>query len=165
MTFVIKSQLNPEFSIDFLVASGAVGSIGRGVPTKSSDAAGSATGVVAAMADGEGSTSQNFTGIAKSVSTDTAAAAGRVTTWMPLPGIVYAGKAKTASTADTQAEVDALRRKRVVFDLTTSVWTIDAAATDAVANCVVIIGGDYRTQTLDFVYRPSGSFLDFAISA
>lgn len=165
MTFVIKSQLNPEFSIDFLVASGAASSIARGVPTKSADAAGAATGVVAAMADGDGATGQIFTGIAKAPSTDTVAAAGRVTTWMPLPGIVYAGKAKTASTADTQAEVDALRRKRVVFDLTSTVWTVDAGATDAVANCVVIIGGDFRTQVLDFVYRPSGTFLDFAVSA
>ena len=165
MTFVIKSQLTPEFSTEFLVASGAVGSIRRGTPTKSADAAGAATGVVAAMVDGDGSTSQNFTGIAKDVSTDTAAAAGRVILWLPLPGIIYAGKAKTASTADTQAEVDALRRKRVVFDLTSTVWTIDAAATDAVANCVVIINGDFRTQVLDFAYRPSGTFLDFAISA
>lgn len=165
MTFVIKSQLTPEYSTEFLVASGAVGSIRRNTPTKSADAAGSATGVVAAMVDGDGSTSQNFTGIAKDVSTDTAAAAGRVTIWIPLAGMVYGGKAKTASTADTQAEVDALRRKRVVFDLTSSVWTIDAAATDAVANCVVIINGDYRSQTLDFVYRSSGSFLNFGISA
>lgn len=163
MTFVIKSQLTPEFSTEFLVASGAVGSIGRGVPTKSSDAAGAATGVVAAMVDGDGATGQIFTGVAKAVSTDTAAAAGRVTVWLPLSNIVYGGKAKTASTADTQAEVDALRRKRVVFDLTTGVWTIDAAATDAVANCVVIIGGDFRSQTLDFVYRTS--FLDFTVSA
>lgn len=163
MTFVIKSQLSPEYSTDFLVASGAVGSIGRGVPTKSADAAGAATGVVAAMVDGDGATGQIFTGIAKSVSTDTAAAAGRVTTWLPVPGIIYGGKAKTASTADTQAEVDALKRKRVVFDLTTGVWTIDAAATDAVVNCVVIVGGDFRTQTLDFVYRTT--FLNFTVSA
>lgn len=163
MTFVIKTQLTPEYSTEFLVAAGAVGSIGRGVPTKSVDAAGAATGVVSAMVDADGTSAQIFTGIAKSVSTDTASTAGRVTVWLPVAGMIYGGKAKTASTADTQAEVDALRRKRVVFDLTSSVWTIDAAATDAVANCVVIINGDFRTQTLDFVYRTT--FLNFSVSA
>jgi len=42
---------------------------------------------------------------------------------------------------------------------------IDAAAADSVANCVVIIGGDYRTQTLNFVYSSKGTVLDFCISA
>ncbi len=169
--------MNPQFSIvtpassvyskKWLVGSGAAASIASGTPTKGVDAAAASPwlGTVAIMADGDGTTSQRFTGIAKSISTDTVAAAGEVYTWLPLAGIIYRGKAKTASTADTQAEVDALSGKRVVFDLTSSAWTVDAAAADAVANCVVIIGGDYQTQTLDFVYRPSGSALDFAISA
>lgn len=165
MSFKIISQLTPEFSQRFTVAAGTVSSIGQGVPTKSADAAGAATGAAVVMVDGDGTTAQNFTGIAKVASTETAAVAGEVYTWLPLPGIVYSGKAKTASTADTEAEVNALVRKRVVFDLTSSVWTVDAAATDAVANCLVIIGGDFRTQTLNFVYRPSGTFLDFCISA
>jgi len=107
--FTIKSQLTPEFSKKWLVASGTTASIGVGTPTEGTDAAAASpwNGRVGIMADGEGTTSQRFTGIAKSDSTETAAAAGEVYTWLPLPGLIYSGFAKTASTADTQAEVDA----------------------------------------------------------
>lgn len=147
------------------VAAGAVGSIAAGTPTKSVDAAAASPylGTIAPMVDGDGTTAQRFTGISKNTSTDTVAAAGQVDVILPLPGIVYAGKAKTASTADTQAEIDALKGKRVVFDLTSSAWTVDAAAADAVANTVVIVDGDYRTQELYFVV--STSYLNFKISA
>ncbi len=165
--YTIQSQLSPEFSKTWNVASGTTSSIAIGTPTEGSDAAAASPwlGTVNIMADGEGTTSQRFTGIAKSTSTETTGAAGEVTTWLPLPGIIYAGKAKTASTADTAAEVQALSGKRVVFDLTAGSWTIDAAAADAVANCVVIIGGEWQTQTLYWMYRPSGTCLDFCISA
>lgn len=165
---VILGQANPEFCASgVLVASGTTASIARSTPTKGADAAAASpwTGAVALMADGDGSTSQRFTGIAKSDSTETASAAGEVDLWLPLPGYVYAARAKTSSTADTAAEIQALFGKRVVFDLTSSLWTVDAAAADAVANCVVIIGGDPNTKVLHFVYRPSGTMLDFAISA
>lgn len=163
----IVNQLAAEFSKNWVVASGGDATINSGTPTKAADAAAASPylGTVVPMVDGDGSTSQRFTGIAKSVSTDTASAAGSVEVWLPLPGIVYAAKAKTASTADTQAEVDALSGKRVVLDLTTNVWSVDAAAADAVANCVVIIGGDYRTQVLNFWYASKGTVLDFCISA
>lgn len=165
---IILNEPDPRFSTQpSLVAAGAVGTIAAGTPTKGADSAAASpwTGAVIPMVDGDGSTSQRFTGIAKNTSTDTVAAAGNVTLWLPLAGLVYACKAKTSSTADTAAEVQALFGKRVVFDLTSSLWTIDAAAADAVANCVVIIGGDYQTQTLYFVYRNSGSVLGFTISA
>jgi hypothetical protein len=158
MTFVIQSQLSPEFSQKFIVTAGA-GAIAKGVPTKSADAAGASTGAAVVMVDGDGTTSQIFTGIAKDASSQTASVAGEVYTWLPLPGIVYAGKTKTAATADTQAELDALVRKRTVFDLTTGVWTIDGAALDAAVNCVVIIGGDFRTQVLNFTYKPAGTLI------
>lgn len=155
------------FSKLWAVASGTVTSIEAGEPTEGVDAAAASPwlGTINIMADGEGTTSQRFTGIAKDDSTETASAAGTVNVYLPLPGIVYSAKAKTASTADTAAEVQALSGKRVVFDLTSDVWTVDAAAADAVANNIVIIGGDYQTQTLDFVYAPKGTFLAFAISA
>lgn len=163
----VLTQLTPEFSKNWVVASGGVGTIAMGTPTQAADAAAASPylGTTIPMTDGNGTTSQRFTGIAKSDSTDTASAAGSVEVWLPLPGIIYAAKAKTASTADTQAEVDALSGKRVVFDLTSTTWSIDAAAADAVANCVVIIGGDYRTQTLNFHYSSKGTVLDFCISA
>lgn len=164
---IILNQASPEFSVSALVAAGAVTTIAANTPTMAADAATASpwTGAVVPMADGDGTTSERFTGIAKSDSTDTVAAAGSVDLWLPLPGYVYACKAKTASTADTAAEVTALFGKRVVFDLTSSLWSVDAAAADAVANCVVIIGGDYRTTQLWFTYRPSGTMLDFCISA
>ncbi len=164
---IVNETVDKWASAPALVAAGAVGTIAPGTPTKGADAAAASpwTGAVVPMVDGDGSTAQRFTGIAKNTSDDTASAAGDVTVWLPLPGLVYQCKVKTASTADTAAEVQALFGKRVVFDLTSSVWTIDAAAADAVANCVVIINGDYQSQTLQFVYRPAGAMLDFSISA
>lgn len=158
---IIQNETDPRFAVPgVLVASGGVATIQASTPTKGTDAtAASWTGAVLPMVDGDGTASQRFTGIAKSDSTDTAAAAGAVTLWLPLPGYVYACKAKTASTADTAAEVTALFGKRVVFDLTSSLWSIDAAAADAAVNMVVIVGGDYQTQTLWFMYKNSGTLI------
>lgn len=163
----IKSQLDSAYSQKWNVPSGAVGTIAAGSPTKTVDAAAASPylGTTAPMVDGDGTTSQRFTGVAKGDSTDTAAAAGTVEIWLPLPGIVYACNAKTASLANTQALLDALRGKRVVFDLTSSVWTIDTGAADAVVNQVVIIGGEFATSSIYFVYASHGTVLDFAISA
>lgn len=159
---IIQSETDPRFAIPgVLVAAGGVSTIASSTPTKGADATAASpwTGAVVPMVDGDGTTSQRFTGIAKDDSTDTASVAGAVTLWLPLPGYVYAAKAKTASTADTQAEITALFGKRVVFDLTSSLWTVDAAAADAAANMVVINGGDYLTQTLYFTYKNTGTIL------
>lgn len=163
----IKSQLDAAFSQKWNVPSGAIGTIAAGSPTKTVDAAAASPylGTTAPMVDGDGTTSQRFTGIAKSDSSDTVAAAGLVELWLPLPGIIYACAAKTTTLADTQAEIDALRGKRVLFDLTNSIWTIDTAAADAVVNQVVIIGGEPLTSTIYFFYASHGTVLDFAISA
>ncbi len=164
---VIQNETDPRFAIPgVLVASGGVATIAAGTPTKGADAAAASwTGAVLPMTDGDGSTSQRFTGIAKSTSTDTAAAAGEVTLWLPLPGYNYACKAKDLTAVNTQTEITALFGKRVVFDLTSSLWSIDTAATDAVVNCVTIIGGDYQTGTVYFNYSPKGTMLGFCISA
>lgn len=145
----LKTPMDTAFSYPRIVASGVLGSINAGEPTKKGSA-----GAVAIMVDGDGTTSQVFTGIAKSDSTDTVAAAGAVTVWIPLPGIIYSGAAKSATAANTQAKIDALMDKRVVFDLTSTAWTVDSAAADsASANGLQIIGGDYRTNRLDFIVR------------
>lgn len=166
-TFGLKSENTVVTTTTWLVAAGGAATIASGTPTKGADAAAASpwTGAVVPMVDGDGKTAERFTGIAKNVSTDTASAAGVVTTIDPIPGLTYQGYAKTASTADTAAEVLALQGKRVVFDLTSTDWTIDAAAADAVANCVVIAGGDYQSQVLWFNYRPSGTWLNLTISA
>ena len=161
----IRTQIDPAFTQVWIVDSGTTSQAKAGEPCDGDDAAqASWTGEAGIMADGEGTTTQRFAGIAKSDSTETTSAAGEVVTWMPLPGIIYSGKAKTSTTADTAAEIKALHGKRVVFDLTSSAWTVDAAAADAVANCVVIVGGDHNTQELFFVYAFKGTYLGFCIS-
>ena len=147
--FKLVSPESQTFSQRRIVGSGGAATIDIGTPTKQGTA-----GAVAIMVDGDGTTSQKFTGIAKSTSTDTAAAAGEVNVWYPLPGLIYSGKAKSAAAADTQAEIDALQGKRVVFDLTATVWTVDTAAADsASANGVEIVGGEYQTSTIYFIVR------------
>lgn len=143
--FSIYNPCDDEYTFVPIVASGAVATINAGEPTK----AGSAGGVVP-MIDGDGTTTQRFAGLAKSTSTDTVAAAGTVVVWIPLPGLIYSGKAKSSTAANTLAKIQALFYKRVVFDLTTGVWTVDSAAGDSASNGVTIVGGDQFTNTLYF---------------
>lgn len=132
-----------------LVASGTSASIDRGTPTKKS------TTNVAIMIDGDGTTSQLFTGFAKDASTETASAAGSVNVYLPIPGVEYRGAAKTSTAADTQAEIDALVGKRVVFDLTSTVWSVDTAATDATTNGLYITGGSPIDSSIYFLISPA----------
>lgn len=162
----IHDQNGPVLTQKWLVASGAVGSILPGTPTKLNGSRG-ASGTIVPMVDADGSTSQVFTGIAKTVSTDTASAAGVVYAFMPLPGVIYAAKAKSATAANTDAKIDALRGGRFVFDLTGTVgvgltgeWTIDTVAGDGANNCIVVVGGEYQTNTLYFIYQVRGSYMN-----
>lgn len=143
--FKIKNPNGLLFAENRLIASGVAASINNGEPIKEGTG-----GNVVIMVDGDGTTSQNFAGIAKTVSTDTASAAGAVLAWRPLPNITYAGQPKTATNANTQALIDALMYKRVVFDLTGTAWTIDTGASNAATNGVIIVGGDFRTSTVYF---------------
>lgn len=158
----IYDQDGPIPEMKWLVGSGAVGTINPGTPTKFSSA-----GAVVPMTDGNGTTSERFTGIAKTTSSDTAAAAGIVYTFIPLPGIVYAAQAKSAAAADTQAEIDALKGQRSVLDVTGTVgpglsgtWTVDTAGGDGANNCVIIIGGEFQTSTILFMYSSRGIFIN-----
>lgn len=164
----VVNQLAPEYvRPGVIVAAGGANTIVAGSPTKMTDAVASATwtGAIVPMVDADGTTDQRFSGIAYSTSTDTASAAGTVDVVIPYPGLLYAAKAKTASTFDTQAEVDANFGKGVFFDLTSAKWTVDVAASAAQKNCVMIVGGDFRTQTVYFNYKASGSVINFSISA
>lgn len=138
----------------FVVSSGGAATIDQGIPTKMTT-----IGAIVPMVDGNGTTSERFTGLATTVSTDTAAADGEVFVYEPLPGIVYTGSPKSATAANTAAKIDALKGKRVVFDLTTGTWTIDSAAADNSANCVVIVGGTFMDNLLDFVVMDKGSYV------
>lgn len=146
------------FSTTAAVASGTSASISAGEPTTPAGATGSVTGTVALSADASPTvvgtaTNVHFSGLAKSDSTETASAAGNVVLWAPLPGILYAAKAKSAAAVDTQAEIIALLNKRVLLDLTSTVFTVDTAATDSTSNGVIIFGGD-----------PGSGIVYFAIS-
>lgn len=159
--YTIDKGLSNTWELQFIVASGTSASIASGTPSKCVTADGSVAGVVAAMVDGDGLvTGERFTGICKRTSTETASANGVVGTWAPVPGILYRGYAKSAAAADTQSEINALMGKKVLFDLTSSDWTVDTAATDALVNCVVISGGNPRTSEITFVYSPKGTIFD-----
>jgi len=163
----LRTPIDPVFSQLWVVDSGTTKQLEAGEPSSGDDAATTDpwTGEVGVMSDGEGSTSQRFTGIAKSDSTETTSAAGEVYTWMPLPGIIYSAGVKTSTDFDSAAEVKAEHGKRTLFDLTGVKWTIDTAAADAVVNCVVIVGGDYRIPECYFMYAPKGTYLGFCVSA
>lgn len=149
--FKIEKGIGQTYQTQMVVASGTTASIDRGAPTKKS------SGNAAIMVDGDGTTSQVFTGIAKSTSNETASVAGTVQLWMPVPGIVYRGFAKSAAAADTQGEIDALVGKRVVFDLTSTDWTVDTAAANAATNCLIIVGGMPQTSEIMFSIADSGT--------
>lgn len=109
------------------------------------------------LADGEPviATTTAVIGIAASASTHTASADGYVDVYIPLPGVIYKAKAKTASTADTQSEINALCGDNVVLDLTSSTYTVDAAAGDGATKGVRIVGGDPNGSYIYFEFRPA----------
>lgn len=149
--FWITRGMIDTWEIKHLVASGTTASIDRGTPAKL------VTSKAAIMVDGNGTTSELFLGLAKDASTETSSAAGYVNLWFPAPAVEYRGQAKTATLANTQALIDALVAKRVVFDLTASAWTVDTAASDATTNCLRISGGNYFNSEISFTYNVNGS--------
>lgn len=112
------------------------------------------------LADGEPvvGTTTVVLGIAASDSTQTASADGTVEVYVPLPGVIYEANAKTASTVDSQSEINALCGDRVVFDLTSSTYTVDAAATDGATKGIYVLGGD-AVKTVKFSMRDDATFL------
>ena len=125
-----------------------------GEPVRVETAAGTAT--VIKFVDGDPTTSTlQVVGVAASVSTNTAAAAGTVEVYLPMPGqVTWKAKAKTASTADTQSEIDAKANDCIVLDLTSNDFTVDFAAVHANTNGIQVVGGDPLTQEIYFQFRP-----------
>lgn len=124
----------PAPSITYAVASGTTSSITPGsFVTKALGAT-----VVVAGADGDGviGTSAPFCGIAASLSTETASAAGTVDVFRLLPGYIY--QCAPTSTIASLTAYNALVGKRVFIDVTNGVTTIDTGATQAAANAIVI---------------------------
>lgn len=97
-------------------------------------------------------------GVAATDSTQTASADGFVMVYpAELPGVIYKAKAKTASTVDTLSELNALCGDNVVLDLTTGVYTVDAAAGDGGTKGIKIVGGNHLTQEVYFKFRPAAT--------
>lgn len=159
--FTIDKGLQNTWATQYIVASGTTASIAPGVPAKITTSDGSVAGVAAVMVDADGIvTGQRFVGLGKGTSTETASVAGIIDAWVPVPGILYRGYAKTAGTATTQALINALMGKKVIFDLTSSNWTVDTATSDALVNCVVVQGGLPQSNEILFYYSPKGTILD-----
>lgn len=122
-------------------------------------AAGSPYVIPLADADLTIGTDTAMVGIAAGDSTHTATADGYIDVYVPLPGVVYEVKAKTATSVDTQAEIDALVGDRKVIDLTSGTYTMDEAAADGANNAFYIVGGDPDRQTLEFIIRADATVL------
>lgn len=162
--FAIEKGLGQTWETQWVVAGSGTATIGAGSPTKLSAYDTAGVGAIIPMVDGDGllgsaSSRCIFTGIAKDVSTDVAAA-GICNVWVPVPGLLYRGFCKSATAMNTQAKINILMGQRVVFDLTGTTWTIDSATADALVNCVVIVGGLPNTNECLWMYSPKGTFLD-----
>ena len=90
-----------------------------------------------------------FVGFAANASSHTSSADGYVDVYLDTPGTVYAAKAKTTTTWNTQKLVDNQTFYRIVFDLTTSTYTADIAASTGTRG-LLTVGGDYTTYTVYF---------------
>lgn len=95
-------------------------------------------------------------GIAVSTSTNTASAAGVVDVMLMTPDAVYLAKPNDTTAFDTQAEYDLLVGDRVLFDLTSSNYTI--LASDSTNNGCVI-------QPLDVLKHPGRVAFSFRAGA
>lgn len=132
--------------------------IAAGEPVKLKSA-GSPYAIICADADLTIGTDTVFLGVTANAGSHTASADGTVDVYVPLPGVVYGAAAKTATAADTQAEIDALEGDRVVLDLTSSKWTVDTAAGDGANNAFYIVGGDPKHSEIHFTCREDATYL------
>jgi hypothetical protein len=122
---------------------------------------GTGTNYVAVLADAKPITSDaSFAGVAATLSNQTASADGVVDVLLPVAGVVYACKAQTASTFDTDAEILAVLFDNVYLNLAAGVYTVDIAnASAGGTGAFRIVGGDPTTATVYFVTKSAGTFL------
>ena len=123
--------------------------INAGEPVMWNVAANKINAYVVPVTDAKPVRGDYFVGIAANAGTHTASANGYVDIYLDQPGTIYALKAKTATTFDTLADVDANTGYRVVFDLTSSNYRADVAddLTTAAAG-LQIVGGDHVSYTV-----------------
>jgi len=149
-----RSQLDPT---EFQTEAGST-AFYAGEPVKLK-AAGSPYAIVCVDGDLTIGTDPVFLGFAATDSTHTASADGVVKVYVPREGDIWRAKAKTSTTVDTQAEINALVGDRVVLDLTSTTWTVDAGAGDNAANAFYILGGNPTTAEVYFAVRSDATYL------
>jgi hypothetical protein len=136
--------VGPSHNREYRVASGAtailVGEPVNSLSALTSGASDVNTAVV--LTDGKPIIgTDNFLGIAAKASTHTASVAGRVNVSVIYPSITEIwGAAKSAAAIDTDAELLAILFDAVLFDLTSSVYTIDSAAAGNTSGLTIIDG-------------------------
>jgi len=133
----------------FRVEAGAVGSITPGKPVK---VGGTGDNYVVLLATGDPEIgTDRMVGIARSTSTDTAAADGVVEVEMIVPNkTVIRGKATTPANIDTDAKLLALLNDTVTFTLTSTTFSINEdEGTDPNVHGLTIIDGNVANGTLD----------------
>jgi hypothetical protein len=137
----------------FAVAASAT-IIYAGEPVKVETAAGTATVIKCADGDPVIGTTLQIVGVAAKDSTNTAAAAGYVEVYTPCPNdVVWGAKPKVAGAANTQAKIDALLNDCLVLDLTSSTFTVDAAAGHGNSGGIQVVGGNPANDEIHFVFR------------
>lgn len=142
--------VGPSFVKEYRVASGAT-AINQGEPVNSlatltSGAASANTAVV--LTDGKPVIgTDNFLGIAAGPGTHTASVAGVVPVARVYPSVTEIwGNAKSAAAIDTDAELLAILFDAVLFDLTSSLYTIDQAAASNAAGLTIVDGNIQRGE-------------------
>lgn len=136
--------VGPSHNREYRVASGAT-AINVGEPVNSLAAltsGASSVNTAVVLTDGKPLIgTDNFLGIAAKASTHTASVAGRVSVSTIYPSITEVwGAAKSAAAIDTDAELLAILFDAVLFDLTSTVYTIDSAAASNAAGLTIIDG-------------------------
>lgn len=142
--------VGPSFNKEFKVASGAT-AINVGEPVNAGGALTSganAGNTAVVLTDGKPLIgTDNFAGIAAKAGTHTASAAGVVSVSRVYPNVSEIwGAAKSAAAIDTAAELLAILLDAVLFDLTSSVYTIDQAAASNAAGLTIIDGNTAKGE-------------------
>lgn len=145
-------------TVSFPVKGGTT-AINPGEPVKI-NVSGSSGYYVVAVADADGTVrNMYFVGIAAKASSQTSSADGTVEVYLHQSGTLYAAKTKTANAANTDAKIAAKTLYRLVFDLTSSTYTIDDTATDAQGNALLVISGNASTNELIFTVDDQATWL------
>lgn len=147
----------------FQVASGADNSISPGEPVVATPG----TATVALAADATPAVGTDYLiGIATTESTDTTAAAGTVDVYVFQGGEVISAKTKLAASSDTLAEIKALANDFLLFDLTSGVWTVDAAAGHGIAGGLIATGeGEPENSRIYLRVRAAATYVGSDIAA